>query len=105
MAILIKNVTFSEIAKMSQEEKDKCLNELSYAASNPSQDQIREQMESLNAQIMQFEKKYGFSSALMEEKVESGEMEETFDICSWLMILRKKTHIENRQSKASPQQI
>jgi hypothetical protein len=93
MAILAKSTSLAEIASMNDCEKDDFFHDSLSIVLTPDQAQINERIKSLDSRIAEFEKENGLSSSLMEEKVESGEIEENVSICSWLILLRKKDHL------------
>lgn len=75
----------SDYAKMSQAEKDTALRKLVEAAQQPATEEtIAEWME----RIAVYEKQYEMTSDEMREKLKSGEIVETFEICKWLMDLK-----------------
>ena len=101
MATLIKGLRLSDIASMPQDERDRQINELFQAALNPTEEQIQKRWQELDKQIQGFEQKYHLSSLNMEKQVKSGTFPETNDVCSWLMLLRKKSRFEQRHPKTS----
>ncbi len=56
------------------------------------QQPVNGQMADLDARILELENRYEMSSATMTMKVRAGELRETRDIGTWLMLLRLREH-------------
>jgi hypothetical protein len=88
MATLTKGLRLSELSSMSDEQRSIALGDLFYAASRPTDDQLREQKNGVRCEIHHYESRYTMSSADMKRKLVNGEIRESADICSWLMLLK-----------------
>jgi len=99
MATLARDIKLSEFASMTAEEKSRRVNELFNSALNPNSTQIQERLNQLQVQIREFEEKHNMSSIEMEKKLSAGEIVETNDVCTWLMLLRKKNRFEQPKHK------
>ena len=53
----------------------------------------------LNAQIGRFEQATGFDSAEMQTRLASGQLEETLDVCDWLMALKLRDRLVGPRSR------
>ena len=73
---------------MSEEQRNIALGDLFHAAFQPTDDQLREQKNSVQCEIRHYESRYTMSSADMKRKLVNGEIRESADICSWLMLLK-----------------
>ena len=78
----------SEIMSGSSEEQDQKLGQLVQSALAPDPEQLALQRKAIQARITSFERRYEMSSASMRQKLSRGEIKETADICSWLMLLK-----------------
>lgn len=100
MAILTKGIKLSELSSMSKAEKDRGVGELLRAAAKPTQLQIQQQQQELDSKIQYFEQLHGMSSSEMKQRLVEGEISETADVCSWLMLLKIQGRLESA-SKSS----
>jgi hypothetical protein len=92
-------LSFAELSSMTSEEKQKRLDELVQSVLNPSPSRLVEWLAELNQKLSSYERKYGITSEEMKNRVEQGQMPETNEVCSWLMLLGKRSRFEARQSK------
>ena len=53
----------------------------------------------LEAEIAQFERARGFSSAEMRARLASGQLDETLDVCDWLMALKLRDRLVGPRSR------
>ena len=53
---------------------------------------------SLSNRIAVFESKFGFNSDLLNEKFSSGEVEDSHDVCTWMMLLRMQKSVQTQSS-------
>jgi hypothetical protein len=83
MATMTRGLKLSELASMNTSERAKHINRLFEDAFSPSEEQNAE----LTKRIAAFESKYKMSSGEMKRLLSNGELEETTEICSWLMLL------------------
>lgn len=96
MATITKGIKLSELSSMSSGEKQRRINELFDTALNPTYEQLQEQKKELNFKICFFEEQYKMSSGTMKQKLSSGQLNETVDICKWLMLLKIRGHFETK---------
>jgi hypothetical protein len=61
----------------------------------PSSQKVAE----LEAQIRQFEKARGLNSEEMRTRLASGQLEETLDVCDWLMALKLRDRLVGPRSR------
>ncbi len=86
-------VRFSDLRKMSEEERGQVLGALVEEARSPANGRIAE----LDARIAEFERRYELPSADMVAEIESGTRKETDDIASWLMLIRVRKRVTANQ--------
>jgi hypothetical protein len=82
-------VRFSEIRKASPAAREKMLAGIAAAAKAPANGQLAE----LDAEIAEFEERYGISSDHLLEELSEGKREETMEIVTWLMRIRLRERI------------
>ena len=61
----------------------------------PSSQKVAE----LESEIAQFERARGFSSAEMQTRLANGQLEETLDVCDWLMTLKLRDRLVKPRSR------
>jgi len=96
MAPTKKRIKLSELAFMSEKESVEELKLLFQAAVDPSSEQIEEQKSHLDSQIQAYELQYGMTSSEMKEYLASGDLKETHDLCSWLMLLKIRGRFDSK---------
>ena len=84
---------------MAPEDRKRCVDELFQAALNPTDEQLEDQKKEFDGKIKYFESKYGISSERLLELVKSNQLEESNDICSWLMLLKVRSRFVKHQGK------
>lgn len=104
MAILTRGVKLSELAIMPKDEKKRRLAELVQAVVKPTPEELSAQQDDLAAKIQQFESRYKMSSDLMSQRLASGEIRETADLCSWMMLVRIRGCFEG-ENRCSQSQL
>ncbi len=104
MATLAREISLSELASMPENEAQKCLGELLQTSVNPSQEQLVEQKTQLDAEIQRYESQYGMTSSEMKHRLSVGELRETAEFCSWLMLLKIRGRFDSayRSSRTNP---
>lgn len=45
----------------------------------------------LHGRLAEYERRFGFTSATLRNKLATGEQEETWDVCRWLILLDQVT--------------
>ena len=88
MATLARGVKLSEIGSTSVQERSKQVERLFQEALNPTEEQIKRQMEEIDAKSKSFERRYEMASETMRKSLSGGKIKETAEICSWLMLLK-----------------
>lgn len=78
-------VTDKELRESSEEDFTKKLKALADAVKRLSDEDVRK----LDAEITAYEKKYGITSEQMQKEITAGAREETFEICQWLLLIRR----------------
>lgn len=81
----------ADLRNMTEEERDAAWAKLIELARRPV---TPERLKEIDDELAVYEQKYGMTSAEMRHKVSWGEMEETSDICDWLMLLRRRELLE-----------
>jgi hypothetical protein len=84
-------VRFSEIRKASPGMREAALAGIVAEARVPANGSVN----ALNAEIAEYEAKYGVHSDRLLEEISSGEREETEEILSWLMLIRLRNRVES----------
>ena len=97
MATLERGIKLSDFGAASPEEREKLTNKLFEEALNPTQEQLNRQMDEIDARIRAFERQYEMPSASMHQKVLERKMQETADICSWLMLLKVRQRFDKHR--------
>lgn len=100
MATITKGIKLSEFASMPEQEKKIRVDALFQAAVNPTPEQLREQKNEIDSEIRFFESRYQISSDKMKKLLINGEIKETADICSWLMLLKIRGSFENEHKSS-----
>ena len=77
-------LSLSRLKSASPNKRDELLSELVSEARKPANGAV----ERLTAQITEYERRYEMSSLAMVEQVQRGDLKETDDIASWLMLLK-----------------
>jgi hypothetical protein len=94
------SIKLSELSALSKEAREEKLSALVQAAMNPTEDQVREQIDALNAQLTEFECRYEMSSVTMHNRLAKGEIKETADICSWMLLIKARDSFEPESTPA-----
>lgn len=87
-------VKFSEIKEASPGMREAALAGIIAEARVPANGSVK----ALNAEIAEYEEKYGFDSDQLLEDLSSGEREETEEILSWLMLIRLRDRVESSRT-------
>ena len=87
-------VRFTDLKSMSPEEKDEALGNLVAGARSSHNGQI----DKLEAEIRDYERRYEVSSERMVQELSEGERKETAEIASWLMRLRIRERMRAAQA-------
>jgi len=87
------SVAMSEFRHMSEEQRAEAVSNLVHGASESANGQA----EQLDTQIEAYEHKYNLTSEDLLEMLASGELQETADICSWLMLLHIREPVGDSQ--------
>lgn len=82
-------VKLSDLYSLPKQEREAVLDRLVEAAYEPPNGQIEE----LEARISDFELRYEVPSIRMLEELSRGQLKETADIASWLMLLRLRDNL------------
>ena len=105
MSVQSKGIKISELFSCSTQDQDMEIEHLFQAALNPTDIQIAEQSKAINVRIKKFERRYEMSSVSMREKLHTGAIKETADICSWLMLLKAREDFELESPKSRTDKI
>ncbi len=77
-------LSLSRLKSASPNKRDELLSELVSVARGPANGTV----DRLTARIAEYERRYELSSLAMVEQVQRGDLKETDDIASWLMLLK-----------------
>lgn len=94
MEITFRRYGLSELSLMSSEDRKQCINELHKAALDPTNEQLEQQKAQINNRIIEFESKYNLSSKDLVSMMDKNQIQETKDICSWLILLKIKNRFD-----------
>jgi hypothetical protein len=87
-------VKFSEIREASPGMREVALAGIIAEARVPANGSVK----ALNAEIAEYEEKYGLDSGQLLEELSSGKREETEEILSWLMLIRLRDRVESSRT-------
>ena len=87
-------VKFSEIREAAPSMREFALAGIIAEARVPANGSVN----ALNAEIAEYEEKYGLDSSQLLEELSSGEREETEEILSWLMLIRLRDRVESSRT-------
>jgi len=76
-------------SKKTPAEREAILRELVRAVDQPPNGELAQ----LEEEIRGFEARLGMDSGTMKTRLEAGEIEETLDVCKWLMAIRLRDEI------------
>lgn len=79
-------VRVSELQQMSPEQQEEAIQRLVQAAQSQPNGEVQE----LDLQIRTFEEKYGLSSEDLRRELAQGKREESWEICTWLMLIDQR---------------
>jgi len=96
MAIQTRGIKLSELSSMTQAEKRNRTNDLIQAAMNPSQNQLEEQRNELDSHIRSLESRYKITSSEMKRQLIAGQINESTELCHWLMLLSLRGRFEQK---------
>ncbi len=94
MTVQLEGIKISELFTCPPEEQNLQVDQLLQAALHPTKAQQRQQQEKIDCRIKKFEGRYEMSSSTMRQKLSQGQIKETADICSWLMLLKARENEE-----------
>jgi hypothetical protein len=83
-------------SKKTPAERDEILREMVQAVDQPPNGELAE----LDEEIRGFETRLGMDSGTMKARLEAGEIEETLDVCKWLMAIRLRDEIAALSARA-----
>lgn len=89
-----RSVSFEELRNAPPEQRERMLEKLGYAASGPPNGEV----ERIEAEIREYERRYEVSSERMMEELEEGTRKETAEIASWIMRLRIRERLSAFQA-------
>jgi hypothetical protein len=90
MGVGLKLSCFS---KATEQDRYDAVAELSRAALEPDAVYVNQQLQEINERIKKLECRYEMSSDLMKSCLGRGEIKETSDICSWILLLKVKDNL------------
>lgn len=95
-----KTIKLAQFAQASPDEKLESVRNLASSALNPDEDYLDQQRQEIDLQIKKFECRYEMSSVVMKQKLSSGKIKETAEVCSWLLLLKVKDSLGLRPLKS-----
>ncbi|ACB53125.1 unknown [Crocosphaera subtropica ATCC 51142] len=95
MKIKTQGLKLSTLSSMSPQEREDKINSFIEQVINPQPEQVEEQKKEIEEEIRAYERRYEISSAKLKSGLADGSIKGTTDICSWLMLLKKRTLLEN----------
>lgn len=95
MKIKTQGLKLSGLSSMSPQEREHQINSLMEQVVNPQPEQLEEQKKEIEEKIRAYERRYEISSAKLKLGLANGTIKETADICSWLMLLKQRSLLEN----------
>lgn len=85
----------SSPSSMSLQEREDEINTFMEQVINPKPEQVEAQKKEIEEKIRAYERRYEISSTKLKLGLAEGTIKGTADICSWLMLLKQRTLIEN----------
>lgn len=82
----LKSADLRQLDERGQEDK---LKQLAWSAHAPVNGELRD----VDERIRTYERQYEVRSETMRQRVASGEMPETWDVCQWLHLLNLRTRL------------
>jgi hypothetical protein len=86
------SVKISDLKVMSQPQQERRMADLVKSTGRIPNGEIRD----LDDQIAKYEKKFGFDTRTLREKLATGEINETLAICDWLMLVNIRDRLVAR---------
>lgn len=86
----------AEFARMPRPQQDRVLRELVEATRQPPNGECAQ----VDDEIRAFENQFKIDSATMRSRVRVGEMEETWEVCRWLLTLDRRDRLAKRAARA-----
>ena len=86
----------ADLRAMSESERDAAWDKLIKATQQPPNGEMRE----LDEQIRAYESQYGMDSATMRHRVRTRALEESWEICQWLMRLNERDLLVSLASRS-----
>ena len=88
-------IKLSEFARMPRPHQEEAVREIVAAARRP----LNGEMVEVQQEIAAFEAAKGMSSEQMLAAIDAKAMEETWDVCRWMMALNRRDRIAQRSSR------
>lgn len=88
----------SELASMGDESQANAIGLMASQMRASGTDALR----TIHKTIAQYEQRHNMTSQVMLERVASGDLDESADVCSWLLALKKRDRLETA-TRSSPQ--
>jgi hypothetical protein len=94
MATLTSRIKLAEFSSLPTHETKQRVDDLVRGSVSPSPELLEEQRKNLDDQIRLMEEQHGLSSEKMRHALKNGAIQETADICRWLMLLEIRDDFE-----------
>jgi hypothetical protein len=91
-----RSLRLSEFSRLTPGQQRESVAELARAAHGPANGELR----SLQDEISAFERRYEFTSAEMVVRVRDGRLQESLEICRWLMSLEALRLVSGVEARA-----
>jgi len=89
----VKSLQLSEVAKLSDKDKDKAYKEFLHATAS-----LNGELEELDRRIASFERVYEVSSETMQQELLNGRRKETAEIGQWLLLIELRNRVRQQIS-------
>lgn len=88
----MRNLSLASLRGLSDKERNRTLSALvAETRRAPNADDFA----AVNRRIAAFEAEHGMSSETMQQRLNAGEIGETYAVCQWLMALEMRRHLES----------
>lgn len=88
-------VTLSELSVMAPGQQDRRMDALVRSADRLPNGEISR----LDAAILEYETRFGISTSDLRQRLADGEIDETADVCEWLMVAGVRERLVKRSSR------
>lgn len=83
------DLRLADLEKLSSEKRQDRLRQLAQASRRP----VNGEVKALDAEIRAYEQRFGMDSETLKQRLSEGTVEETDDVCMWLMRLKLRDRL------------